>query len=142
MGGASITAIRLVFFTGTLTTLIYMFVALRYFRDINVDASGNIEAFVPQTGSTCNMLATSVKDSRFWRLALFTLLILFVKLLFRHLDATYPKVGQSSDPQPVCRRPPRLTHSTAPHLAAASTSDGSWARIRPTGRCTPSTPPW
>lgn len=92
VGGAEITAIRLVFFTGTITTLLYMVIAWRYFREINVDAAGNVEEYRPQEGSTCDMLRTSVRDSRFWRLALFTLLIMFVKLLFRHLDATFPKV--------------------------------------------------
>ena len=33
----------------------------------------------------------TMKDSKFWRLMLFSLLIMAVRLLFRHLDATFPK---------------------------------------------------
>lgn len=75
-----------------MTTLVYMYVAWRFFREINVDAHGNVTEYKPQRARTRDLLLLSLKDPRFWRLALFTVLIMFVKLLFRHLDATFPKV--------------------------------------------------
>ena len=50
-----------------------------------------LEDFKPKRGSTCAFLRTLAKDRRFWRLTVFTLFVIAVRTLFRHLDATFPK---------------------------------------------------
>jgi MFS family permease len=67
-------------------------IAFSCFREVNVSASGEVTEFTPATGVSLRTFVNEVcRERRFWRLALFSLLITIVRLIFRHLDATFPK---------------------------------------------------
>lgn len=61
-------------------------------REIEVDDSGNISQFEPDRSDGAYVQTMAVlREPAFWRLTVFTLLIVGVRLVFRHLDATMPK---------------------------------------------------
>lgn len=61
-------------------------------REIEVDDSGNVSRFEPDRSDGAFMQTMAVlREPAFWRLTVFTLLIVGVRLVFRHLDATMPK---------------------------------------------------
>lgn len=100
VGGTVFSELRVLFFTGTLTTLLMVAVSSLGFREINVNARGETEEFKLERPPLRKFLGETCKDTRFWRLMLFTLLIVLVRLVFRHLDATFPKylVRSQEDP--------------------------------------------
>lgn len=91
------------------------------------------------------LLGETLRDSRFWRLMLLSLLLVGARMAFRHLDSTLPKV------RPRCRRAllrhvaPLSPHAT-PLLTCGWRARSTWcapsARKRRTATCTPSTPCW
>jgi len=104
---------RLVIFTGIIANVAAVFVAWTV-REIKIDApvpveedqdttttamtaspveySGNkITAFVPLKGSPWVILKETCESSRFWRFLVVCLITLNVRMIFRHLDATFPK---------------------------------------------------
>ncbi|KAK4530509.1 hypothetical protein CCYA_CCYA04G1366 [Cyanidiococcus yangmingshanensis] len=85
--------LRAVFFTCALASAIMFFTVLWGVREIEVDQDGQARAFVsPFSGeSVSESLRRLYRDVRFWRLLVFTILIVGVRLVFRHLDATLPK---------------------------------------------------
>lgn len=57
-----------------------------------LEASGkNIAAFVPLRGSPWAILKETCESRRFWRFLVVCLITLNVRMIFRHLDATFPK---------------------------------------------------
>jgi hypothetical protein len=61
-------------------------------REIEVDDQGNVTRFEPDRSESPYAQTLSVlREPAFWRLTVFTLLIVGVRLVFRHLDATMPK---------------------------------------------------
>lgn len=82
--------LRVLFLTGALASCGMIIVAC-FFREVNVDQSGGVTEFKPVREPMSQFVRTTCREKRFWRLALFSLLIVLVRLVFRHLDATFPK---------------------------------------------------
>jgi POT family proton-dependent oligopeptide transporter len=85
--------LRLVFFACAVASAIMFVIVLWGVREIEIDHEGQARAFVsPFSGeSVSESLRRLYADVRFWRLLVFTILIVGVRLIFRHLDATLPK---------------------------------------------------
>jgi MFS family permease len=85
--------LRALFWTCALASAAMFGIILLGVREIEVDAEGQTRDFVsPFAGETVlESLRRLAVDQRFWRLLVFTTLIVGVRLIFRHLDATLPK---------------------------------------------------
>eukprot|EP00753_Platysulcus_tardus_P014492 PLAT4379.5.p1 GENE.PLAT4379.5~~PLAT4379.5.p1 ORF type:complete len:493 (+),score=182.85 PLAT4379.5:65-1543(+) len=86
-----LTPLRMVFLTGGLASVAMFVVALVLFREVNMDERGRVKEFTPRRENTRALLRKTMKDRRFWRLVVFALLLVGVRLVFRHMDATFPK---------------------------------------------------
>lgn len=84
-------SLRLVIMSGAMTTGLMFLIVLNFVREIDVDAEGNVRTFTPIRGSPFLQTMEVLRNPVFWRLTLFTFLLIGVRLVFRHLDATFPK---------------------------------------------------
>lgn len=75
-----------------------------------------VAAFTPLKGSAWAIVKEIMESRRFWRFLVVCLITLNVRMIFRHLDATFPKVSASA----VLRDE---------HAALPSTSSSSFSRI-------------
>lgn len=85
------TGLRLIIFSSALATAAMCVVVLIGIREIQVDETGNISEFTPNRESPFQQTLAVLREPAFWRLTVFTLLLVGVRLVFRHLDATMPK---------------------------------------------------
>jgi MFS family permease len=92
---------RCVILTAAFSSFCSFFVTLLLLRDVKVDASGReqtraqIEEEQQQRAAeTCDerwaKLVQLLRSATFWRFSLFTLLLINLNAVFRHLDATFP----------------------------------------------------
>uniref|UniRef100_A0A7S1THG9 Major facilitator superfamily (MFS) profile domain-containing protein n=1 Tax=Compsopogon caeruleus TaxID=31354 RepID=A0A7S1THG9_9RHOD len=91
VGGDSYSALRLVLITSALATFVMLAVVCFGIREIEVDENGNVTSFEPNQADPWEQTRRVLREPAFWRLALFTLLLVGVRLVFRHMDATLPK---------------------------------------------------
>lgn len=91
LGSVHFTALRLVILSGALATAAMFFVIAAGIREVEVDESGAVTEFTPNRDSPVEQTRAVLRDPAFWRLTVFTLLLVGVRLVFRHVDATMPK---------------------------------------------------
>jgi hypothetical protein len=70
------------------------------------DAGGGravVKAFAPRRGTPWSIMSGTMATRRFWRYFLLTILLINIKQIYRHLDATLPKwmVRTGAHPFPV-----------------------------------------
>jgi MFS family permease len=81
---------RIIMVLGAICTLLNLFVSFAI-REIHIDNEGEANAFVPIRESPFKILGTVVREKRFWRFLLLVTLLVGVRQVFRHMDATLPK---------------------------------------------------
>lgn len=86
-----LTGLRLIILSGAVTTAAVCIVVFIGIREIHVDDTGNLSSFTPNRESPMQQTMAVLREPAFWRLTVFTLLLVGVRLVFRHLDATMPK---------------------------------------------------
>lgn len=67
-------------------------IAFVAFRDVDLDENGDEKPVIESNETLGEFVRSALRDDRFWRLMLFTALLIGVRMVFRHLDATFPKV--------------------------------------------------
>jgi len=77
--------------SSAMTTALCLFVVFAGIREIAVDEEGAVHLFHPNRENPLQSTFDVLKERDFWRLVLFTLLLMGVGLIFRHVDATLPK---------------------------------------------------
>lgn len=85
------TGLRIVVLSSAVSTAAICLVVLVGIREIEVDETGSVQDFAPNRDSPLTQTFRVLREAAFWRLTLFTLLLVGVRLVFRHLDATMPK---------------------------------------------------
>jgi dipeptide/tripeptide permease len=93
--GHRFSGLRIVFLSGVLTTILEVLVACCCLKDIRleVDSTGTGVteiAYKPPKVTTASAFR-ALKERKFWRLFALSFMVVAVKLIFRHLDATMPK---------------------------------------------------
>lgn len=92
--GVHLSAYRLLVLTNVIATLAQLAIAVLGVREIEVlggtDGTGTVP-FAPRRGSPWRIALEIGRTSRFWRFLLLVVLLVAVRLIFRHLDATFPK---------------------------------------------------
>jgi proton-dependent oligopeptide transporter, POT family len=87
-----LSALRIIVFSSALASGAMLLGVMAGIREIEVDDQGNITSFEPnRDDSPWTQTFKVLREPAFWRLTVFTLLIVGVRLVFRHLDATMPK---------------------------------------------------
>eukprot|EP00744_Colponema_vietnamica_P001006 GILI01001728.1.p1 GENE.GILI01001728.1~~GILI01001728.1.p1 ORF type:complete len:499 (-),score=93.05 GILI01001728.1:441-1937(-) len=87
-----LTPYRLLLLSGCFMTLTSLTIASIFVREINVDEEENLSGKRPgQIESPLKIMWEVVSKRRFWRFLLFVAVLLGVRTIFRHLDATFPK---------------------------------------------------
>lgn len=86
-----LTGLRVVVLSSAIATGAMGFVVLLGVREVEVDETGNVQDFSPNRTSPLQQTLEVLKEPAFWRLTVFTFLLVAVRLVFRHLDATMPK---------------------------------------------------
>lgn len=86
-----LTGLRLIILSSAVATAAMCIVVLVGIREIHVDETGNLSEFTPNRESPLEQTLNVLREPAFWRLTVFTLLLVGVRLVFRHLDATMPK---------------------------------------------------
>jgi proton-dependent oligopeptide transporter, POT family len=91
-GTLQLSALRIIVLSSAVAAAAMLLGVLAGIREIEVDDSGNVTRFEPDRsdGAYAQTMAV-LREPAFWRLTVFTLLIVGVRLVFRHLDATMPK---------------------------------------------------
>jgi dipeptide/tripeptide permease len=82
---------RIILLTGAGASALMIFVAACAIREVDVSESGETTRFTPRRASPWNIVKEIASESRFWRFILFVTILIGVKTVFRHLDATLPK---------------------------------------------------
>lgn len=85
------TGLRVVVLSSAFATAAMCLVVVMGIREVEVDESGNVSSFSPNRESPISQTWAVLQKRSFWRLTLFTFLLIGVRLVFRHLDATMPK---------------------------------------------------
>ncbi len=89
--GMRLSPYRLLLLTSVASTALQL-VGSVFVREIEVlGASGGTARFEPRTGTPWRIALEIGRTSRFWRFLLLAVLLVAVRLIFRHLDATLPK---------------------------------------------------
>jgi len=83
---------RLVVFSGGVATLLMLTVVFTGVREVEVGDDGVVREFVPNRDTPMEQTMAVLRSEAFWRLSLFTFLLVGVRLVFRHMDATMSKV--------------------------------------------------
>jgi len=90
--GLHLSVYKFVFFIAMLAGVVKLVIAATTIREINVtEKTGEIEAFKPKTGTPWGIYWETLKQSRFWRFVLLITILIGVRMVFRHMDATFPK---------------------------------------------------
>ncbi|PXF47911.1 hypothetical protein BWQ96_02297 [Gracilariopsis chorda] len=90
-GPVRLSGLRLVILSSAIATALMILVVIIGIREVHVDETGTVQEFTPNRESPLTQTREVLQDPAFWRLTLFTLLLIGVRLVFRHLDATLPK---------------------------------------------------
>ena len=102
-----LTGYRLVVLTGIISNIVAVFVTWTV-REIKIEATipndgiddatrdnenttQKVTAFQPLKGNAWAIMKETLKSKRFWRLLVVCFITLNVRMIFRHLDATFPK---------------------------------------------------
>ncbi|OSX70133.1 hypothetical protein BU14_0889s0004 [Porphyra umbilicalis] len=88
----SLSPLRLVVFSGGVATLLMLTVVFTGVREVEVGDDGVVREFAPNRDTPMEQTMAVLRSEAFWRLSLFTFLLVGVRLVFRHMDATMPKV--------------------------------------------------
>ena len=104
--GWELTGYRMVVLTGVVANVIAVLVTLTV-REIKVDTAApddglgridspgrpqrKVSAFTPIQGNYLSILKDTIYTKRFWRFLVVCMITLNVRMIFRHLDATWPK---------------------------------------------------
>ncbi len=88
--GFHLSALRLVFLTGTLSTILYTTIAAFAFREIDVDSSGKESIISIEKKNTLETIKRITKDRVFYSLMGFSVILVGVNMIFRYLDAAFP----------------------------------------------------
>lgn len=86
-----LTGLRIVVLSSSIATAAMCLVVFIGIREVEVDESGNVQDFAPNRSAPLQQTLAVLRESAFWRLTVFTFLLVGVRLVFRHLDATMPK---------------------------------------------------
>ncbi len=86
-----LTGLRVVVLSSAIATAAMCLVVFVGIREVEVDESGTVQDFAPNRTSPLQQTFEVLKEPAFWRLTVFTFLLVGVRLVFRHLDATMPK---------------------------------------------------
>jgi len=89
--GYEFSALRLVLVSSAVTTFAMLLIVFIGIREVEVDEHGNVSNFEPGQEDPWAQTKRVLREANFWRLALFTFLLMGVRLVFRHMDATLPK---------------------------------------------------
>ncbi|GJQ15327.1 hypothetical protein GpartN1_g7118.t1 [Galdieria partita] len=89
--GHSFDSLQLIILCGSVSTFFIVLIVLWGMRDIQYTESGDICSYRSHSTPLGIQLKEVFMDSTFWRLALFMFLLVGVRLVFRHMDATLPK---------------------------------------------------
>jgi len=84
----AVSTYRLLIFTGACMTFISCFVALVLIRETSEDERRELQEIEREPGSIIHEVTAS---PAFWRFFLLVVLLLGVRIIYRHLDATFPK---------------------------------------------------
>jgi len=84
----AVSTYRLLIFTGACMTFISCFVALVLIRETPEDERRELQGIEREPGSIIHEVTAS---PAFWRFFLLVVLLLGVRIIYRHLDATFPK---------------------------------------------------
>eukprot|EP00128_Syssomonas_multiformis_P005451 Colp12_sorted_trinity150504_noHs@32239 len=87
---------RVIFFTGAVTCIIMLIIAIFTIREIELDDEGNMKQSKRDTSRLIGGMKRAVRNREFYRLIIFSALIWIVKFVIRHLDATFPKYMKRS----------------------------------------------
>ncbi|KAA8498560.1 hypothetical protein FVE85_6145 [Porphyridium purpureum] len=91
VAGYDLSALRVVLLTSAISTFLMILAVWMGVREIEVDDDGNVVEFEPNKQSAWDSTMEVLRSVAFWRLTLFTFLMVGVRLVFRHVDATLPK---------------------------------------------------
>lgn len=91
LGSLRLSGLRLIILSSSIATAAMCCVVVFGIREIDVDDHGNLREFTPNREGPISQTMRVLREKEFWRLSLFTLLLVMVRLVFRHLDATMPK---------------------------------------------------
>jgi len=90
VAGITLSPYRLLLLTSVLTTLLAVVLSALFVREIEVDDSG-VAAFEPDKQSPWSIYSKVLRESHIWKFLLFLVFMLAVRMIFKHLDATFPK---------------------------------------------------
>ncbi|KAA8499899.1 hypothetical protein FVE85_7484 [Porphyridium purpureum] len=91
IGSFTLSPDRLVLLTSALSTFLCVCVSFMGIREIDVDERGNVQEFQPENKAPWAKTREVLHQRTFWVLVLFSLLLMGVGMVFRHLDGTMPK---------------------------------------------------
>ncbi|EME28432.1 uncharacterized protein Gasu_41220 [Galdieria sulphuraria] len=89
--GHSFDSLQLVILCGSISTFLIILIVVLGMRDVQYTESGDIRSYPIHSTPLGIQLKEVIGDSTFWRLALLMFLLVGVRLVFRHVDATLPK---------------------------------------------------
>ena len=99
VGGTVLSTNRCLLFSGAVAQLAFIFVALtvreidvkQVASDVESDKGTVAEKFEPKRASPWSIFKEVGSTKRFWKFFLLTVILINIKMIFRHLDATLPK---------------------------------------------------
>lgn len=91
LGGTTLSSYRLLIGTSVLTSLLQLLLACLVREIEAAPGGGPPTALRPRTGSPLRIALEISRTPRFWRFLLLVVILVGVRLIFRHLDATLPK---------------------------------------------------
>eukprot|EP00299_Pterocystis_sp_00344_P011653 c5475_g1_i1.p1 GENE.c5475_g1_i1~~c5475_g1_i1.p1 ORF type:complete len:339 (+),score=36.66 c5475_g1_i1:545-1561(+) len=84
-------AYRIVILSGSATTFLGLLIVTLFVREVEATKEGHVTEFQPKSGSPLQIVREIISEDRFWRFLTLVTLLIGVKLVFRHVDATFPK---------------------------------------------------
>eukprot|EP00127_Corallochytrium_limacisporum_P003268 Clim_evm117s147 gene=Clim_evmTU117s147 len=91
IGHLHLSARRLIFLAATVASLLYTCFMFIGFRNIEVMGDYSIRPYQPKQRQMVSYTKRVLKEKNFWRLGVLVACLTMVRLIFRHLDATFPK---------------------------------------------------
>lgn len=88
--GMTLSPYRLLLLTSVLTTLLAVGLSLLLIREIEAVSEG-ITAFRPHKEPPWRIYGKVLRESHVWKFLLFLVFMLAVRMVFKHMDATFPK---------------------------------------------------
>eukprot|EP00298_Acanthocystis_sp_HF-20_P002469 c12885_g1_i1.p1 GENE.c12885_g1_i1~~c12885_g1_i1.p1 ORF type:complete len:485 (-),score=167.01 c12885_g1_i1:69-1523(-) len=81
---------RIILFIASITSAVSMIFCF-FFREIDVDSEGRVQEFQIKESKPLQIMSETFSSKRFWKFMLFVFLLVGIRFIFRHLDATFPK---------------------------------------------------